>query len=45
MEGMFFSGWESLFRTLVVGVLAYVALVAFLRLSGNRTLSKPGRCT
>jgi uncharacterized membrane protein YcaP (DUF421 family) len=37
---MFFSGWESLFRTLVVGVLAYVALVAFLRLSGNRTLSK-----
>lgn len=40
MEQMFFSGWESLFRTLVVGALAYVALVIFLRLSGKRTLSK-----
>ena len=37
---MFFSGWDSLFRTLVVGVLAYVALVVFLRVSGKRTLSK-----
>ena len=37
---MFFSGWESLFRTLIVGVLAYFVLVLFLRLSGNRTLSK-----
>ncbi len=37
---MFFSGWESLVRTLVVGVLAYVVLIAFLRVSGNRTLSK-----
>ncbi len=27
-------------RTLVIGVLAYVALVVLLRLSGNRTLSK-----
>ncbi len=40
MERMFFSGWESLLRTLVVGVLAYVVLVVFLRVSGNRTLSK-----
>ncbi|UYG00894.1 MULTISPECIES: DUF421 domain-containing protein [unclassified Halomonas] len=40
MDMMFFSGWESLVRTLVVGVLAYVVLIAFLRLSGNRTLSK-----
>jgi uncharacterized membrane protein YcaP (DUF421 family) len=40
MEHVFFDGWESLLRTLVVGVLAYVALVIFLRLSGNRTLSK-----
>lgn len=40
MEQMFFSGWDSVLRTLVVGVLAYLALVAFLRLSGNRTLSK-----
>ena len=40
MQSIFFSNWESLLRTLVVGVLAYVALIAFLRLSGNRTLSK-----
>ncbi|MFG6666297.1 DUF421 domain-containing protein [Halomonas sp. HNIBRBA4712] len=40
MDMMFFSGWESLLRTLVVGVLAYVALIVFLRISGNRTLSK-----
>lgn len=37
---MLFSGWDSLLRTLVVGVLAYVTLVAFLRVSGKRTLSK-----
>lgn len=40
MERMFFNGWDSLLRTLVVGVPAYVALVMFLRLSGKRTLSK-----
>lgn len=40
MEHMFFSGWDSLFRTLIIGVLAYVVLVAFLRIAGNRTLSK-----
>lgn len=37
---MLFSGWDSLLRTLVVGVLAYVVLVVFLRISGKRTLSK-----
>ncbi|RUO33399.1 DUF421 domain-containing protein [Aliidiomarina soli] len=37
---MFFDGWESLLRTLVVGVLAYCALVLFLRIAGKRTLSK-----
>jgi uncharacterized membrane protein YcaP (DUF421 family) len=37
---MLFSGWENLFRTLIVGVLAYGVLVTFLRISGNRTLSK-----
>ncbi len=37
---MLFSGWDSLFRTLVIGIVAYVALVLFLRLSGKRTLSK-----
>ena len=37
---MLFSGWDSLIRTLVVGVLAYAALIVFLRVSGKRTLSK-----
>lgn len=37
---MFFSGWDSLTRTLVVGVLAYITLIVFLRISGKRTLSK-----
>lgn len=37
---MFFNGWDALVRTLVVGVLAYVTLVVFLRISGKRTLSK-----
>ncbi len=37
---MFFNGWENLLRTLVVGVLAYIALIALLRFSGKRTLSK-----
>ncbi|WP_241972356.1 DUF421 domain-containing protein [Aliidiomarina soli] len=40
MSEMFFDGWESLLRTLVVGVLAYCALVLFLRIAGKRTLSK-----
>nr|WP_318782758.1 YetF domain-containing protein [Halomonas colorata] len=40
MKPMFFNGWENLFRTLIVGLLAYAVLVIFLRLSGNRTLSK-----
>lgn len=40
MEGMFFNGWFTLLRTMVVGILAYAALIAFLRLSGKRTLAK-----
>ncbi len=40
MEWMLFNGWESLLRTFVVGVLAYVALIILLRISGKRTLSK-----
>ncbi|WP_407290632.1 DUF421 domain-containing protein [Stutzerimonas zhaodongensis] len=40
MEGMFFSGWSTLFRTLVIGVLAYINLIVLLRISGRRTLSK-----
>lgn len=40
MGEIFFDGWEALFRTLVIGVLAYIALVAFLRVAGKRTLAK-----
>ena len=37
---MFFDGLPGLVRVLVVGVLAYAALIVWLRLSGKRTLSK-----
>ncbi|MDP8925647.1 MAG: DUF421 domain-containing protein, partial [Actinomycetota bacterium] len=37
---MFFDSWLSLGRTAIVGVLAYLALVFLLRVSGKRTLSK-----
>lgn len=37
---MFFDGWTGLGRVLVVGVLAYAALVLLLRISGKRTLTK-----
>ena len=37
---MFFAGWAPLGRILAVGVLAYVCLVALLRVSGKRTLAK-----
>ena len=40
MNMMFFSGWDGLLRTLVIGVLAYVILILFLRISGKRTLAK-----
>ncbi|KPP81630.1 MAG: hypothetical protein HLUCCA04_07470 [Oceanicaulis sp. HLUCCA04] len=39
-EEMFFQGWEGIVRTLVVGALAYVTLVVFLRISGKRSLAK-----
>jgi uncharacterized membrane protein YcaP (DUF421 family) len=37
---MFFDDWKGLIRVLVVGILAYFALVSLLRSFGNRTLSK-----
>lgn len=37
---MFFDGWQGIGRTALVGVLAYLALVVLLRVSGKRTLSK-----
>ena len=36
----FFDGWQGIWRTGLVGVLAYIALVVLLRVSGKRTLSK-----
>ncbi|KKB38254.1 DUF421 domain-containing protein [Bacillus thermotolerans] len=37
---MFFQSWEPILRILIVGVLAYSAIVFFLRVSGKRTLAK-----
>ncbi|PPA70958.1 DUF421 domain-containing protein [Jeotgalibacillus proteolyticus] len=37
---MFFNDWETIWRTLSVGVLAYIGLVAILRISGKRTLTQ-----
>ena len=37
---MFFDGWDELIRVLIVGSLAYIGLVTFLRVSGKRTLAK-----
>ena len=40
MTHAFFTGWSSIGRVLMVGVLAYIVLVLFLRMSGKRTLAK-----
>lgn len=40
MDTIFFNGWFTLLRTAVVGILAYAALILFLRFSGKRTLAK-----
>jgi uncharacterized membrane protein YcaP (DUF421 family) len=37
---MFFDNWIGLFRVLVIGTMAYAALVVMLRVSGKRTLGK-----
>ncbi|MBU2956301.1 DUF421 domain-containing protein [Paracoccus sp. 1_MG-2023] len=37
---MFFQGWSGIVRTILIGLLAYVMLVLFLRISGKRTLAK-----
>jgi uncharacterized membrane protein YcaP (DUF421 family) len=37
---MFFDNWDGLLRTFVVGILAYIAIVALIRVTGKRTLSK-----
>lgn len=40
MLTFFYDNGTGLLRVLIVGVLAYVAVVVMLRISGNRTLSK-----
>ncbi|MBU8536600.1 DUF421 domain-containing protein [Falsiroseomonas tokyonensis] len=37
---MFFDSWFGLLRVLMVGTIAYAALVLLLRVSGKRTLAK-----
>ncbi len=37
---MFFSSWYTLVRIVVIAVCGYVMLIALLRISGKRTLSK-----
>jgi uncharacterized membrane protein YcaP (DUF421 family) len=37
---VFFDSWAGLGRVLVVGTMAYAALVTILRISGKRTLTK-----
>lgn len=39
-QSMLFQNWSGIFRTILVGILAYVTLVLFLRVSGKRTLAK-----
>ena len=40
LSEMLFQDWSDVVRTLFVGVLAYLGLVFFLRISGKRTLAK-----
>ena len=36
----FFNGWQPILRIVLVGILAYFALILILRISGKRSLSK-----
>jgi uncharacterized membrane protein YcaP (DUF421 family) len=40
MHSLLFDDWSGIARTLLVGTLAYIAMVVMLRISGKRTLSK-----
>lgn len=40
LQEMLFQNWSGIWRTVLVGVLAYAGLILFLRVSGKRTLSK-----
>lgn len=37
---MYFDDWSGIGHTVLIGAIAYIALVAILRLSGKRTLAK-----
>jgi uncharacterized membrane protein YcaP (DUF421 family) len=40
MKNIFFDSWESVVRTCLITVMAYILLILLLRASGKRTLSK-----
>src|SRR5690606_19133815 len=40
MEKIFFDSWESIIRTSILSVAAYVGLVLILRTAGNRPLTQ-----
>ncbi|WP_143960537.1 DUF421 domain-containing protein [Litoribacter populi] len=40
MEDLFFEDWNSIFRTFIITIIAYISLITMLRASGKRTLSK-----
>lgn len=40
MENILFDSWDSIIRTIVIGILAYFSLILMLRISGKRTLSQ-----
>ncbi len=40
MENLFFNSWDSLLRIVISTIMAYLAMVFFLRITGKRTLSK-----
>lgn len=40
MTALFFNNWLDLLRVVVVGTVVYIALIACLRITGKRTLSK-----
>lgn len=40
MPEWIFAGWEPTLRIIVVGIASYAALIAVIRVSGKRTLSK-----
>lgn len=40
IDSLFFRNWADVFRTVVIGTLAYFGLIVVLRVSGKRTLAK-----